>query len=277
MDQFNRLFQKSTENITCQLYSEISRLVRLYASNLLKMETTVAAGNDFTKLSFANAGQLEDENLGLGNDMWAYLSGIEEEYDPKPLFKAVCDFYVASLKKMLKKFPFGNSILRDLDIINPDKFCSYSFSTVEGLAKRFPQLGLADSRTFDLLREEFMDFKLSPANHSPVSTYNSATDEKPKPGAFWYKVGDETLDGQPQFPSLTNLMAGVLSIPASTADSERGFSILRKIHTDQRPSLQQSTIVSLMSIKFNYCHDTTFSSELLVECKKATLVSLNCS
>lgn len=86
-------------------------------------------------------------------------------------FKAVRDFYVASLKKMLKKFPFGDSIL---DIINPDKFCSYSFSTVEGLAKRFSQLGLADSRTLDLLREEFMDFKLSPADHPPFSTYNSA-------------------------------------------------------------------------------------------------------
>lgn len=221
MDRFNRLFQKSTENTTCQLYSEISRLVRLYASNLLKTETIVAAGNDLTKLSFANAGQLEDENLGLGNDMWAYLSGIEEEYDPKPLFKAVRDFYVASLKKMLKKFPFGDSILRDLDIINPDKFCSYSFSTVEGLAKRFPQLGLADSRTLDLLREEFMDFKLSPADHPPVSTYNSATDEKPRPGAFWYEVGKmKTLDGQPQFPSLTNLMADLLSILASNADSE---------------------------------------------------------
>ena len=86
MDRFNRLFQKSTKNTTCQLYSEISRLVRLYASSLLKTETIVAAGNDLTKLSFANVGQLEDGNLGLGNDTWAYLSGIEEEYDPKPLF-----------------------------------------------------------------------------------------------------------------------------------------------------------------------------------------------
>ena len=34
MDKFNRLFQKSTENTTCQLYSEMCRLVRLYASNI---------------------------------------------------------------------------------------------------------------------------------------------------------------------------------------------------------------------------------------------------
>ena len=35
MDNFNKVFQKSTENTTCQLYSEMSRLVRVYASNLL--------------------------------------------------------------------------------------------------------------------------------------------------------------------------------------------------------------------------------------------------
>ena len=38
MDKFNSLFQKSTQNTTCQLYTEMSRLVRLYASNPLKPE-----------------------------------------------------------------------------------------------------------------------------------------------------------------------------------------------------------------------------------------------
>ena len=34
MDTFNHLFQKSTENNTCLLYSKISRLVHLYTSNI---------------------------------------------------------------------------------------------------------------------------------------------------------------------------------------------------------------------------------------------------
>ena len=279
MDRFNRLFQKSSENTTCQLYSEMNRLVRLYASNLLKPETIVAARDNLSHLSFAYTEQLADENLGLGNDTWVYLSGIEEEFDPKPFYKAVREFYVATLKKMLKKFPFGDSILKDLGIINPDSVSTYSFSTIESLAKRFPQLSLSDSESLDSLREEFMDFKLSPADHPPVSTYKSATGEKPRAGAFWCEVGKiKTLDSELRFPSLARLMAGLLSIPASNADSERGFSILRKIHTDQRPSLKQSTIISLMAIKFNSeecCHDTTFSDDLLTKCKKATLLSLN--
>ena len=72
-------------------------------------------------------------------------------------------------------------------------------------------------------------------------------------------------------------MAGLLSIPVSNANSERGFSILRKIHTDQRSNLSQSTIIALMSIKFNSdccCHDAELPPELLQKCKKATLVTL---
>ena len=78
-----------------------------------------------------------------------------------------------------------------------------------------------------------------------------------------------TLDGERRFPSLTKLMMGLLSIPASNADSERGFSILRKIN--------QSTIIALMSIKFNCeycCIDSELNSDLLKSCKKATVSAL---
>ena len=68
-----------------------------------------------------------------------------------------------------------------------------------------------------------------------------------------------------RFANLAKLMVGLLAIPSSNADSERGFSILRKIHTDQRSNLDQSTVVALMSLKFNsdhYCHEVQFEQEL---------------
>jgi hypothetical protein len=72
---------------------------------------------------------------------------------------------------------------------------------------------------------------------------------RPRAGVFWWKLAKlEHLIGGDRFPMLTKLMAGLLSIPA---DSERGFSILGNIHTDQRPSLKQDTLISLMTIKFN--------------------------
>ena len=107
----------------------------MYASNLLKPEAITAVGDDLSNLSFARTNQVADENLGLGNDTWVYLAGMEEEHDPKLLYEAIRSFYVATVKKMLKKFPFGDTILKDLGIINPDKVTTYSFQTVKSLAK----------------------------------------------------------------------------------------------------------------------------------------------
>ena len=152
MDRFNRLFQKSTENTTCQLYAEMSRLVRLYASNVLQPEAIVAAGDNLSVLSLASADQLPNENLGLGDDTWVFIASLEEEHDIAPFYRAVRSFYIATITKMLKKFPFRDSILKDLGIINPHQVSAYSFNTIKSLAKRFKQVNLADSESIDKLR-----------------------------------------------------------------------------------------------------------------------------
>ncbi len=104
MDKFNRLFQKSKENSTCQLYNEMGRLVRLYASNLLKPDVIKATENKLGSLNLEKRGQLADENLGIGNATWVHLTELEEEHDVKPFYAAVRNWYVATIKKMLKNF-----------------------------------------------------------------------------------------------------------------------------------------------------------------------------
>ena len=46
----------------------------------------------------------------------------------------------------------------------------------------------------------------------------------------------KTMDGETRFGRLYQLMSGLLCIPTSNADAERGFSVLRKVHTDERSS-----------------------------------------
>lgn len=122
-----------------------------------------------------------------------------------------------------------------------------------------------------------MDFVLSPTDLPSIKVYRTADHKKkPRAGPFWHRVG--TLNGQDRFGTLCKLMFGLLVIPCSNADSERGFSILRKIHTDQRSNLDQSTIIALMSVKFNCddcCHDVKVDTELLKDCKKATYLYLH--
>jgi hypothetical protein len=192
--------------------------------------------------------------LGIGDGTWIVLAELEDEHDTKPFFSAVREFYLATIQKMLKKFPFGDSLLRDLGVLQPYKTSSYEVSTVLRLAKRFPQLGLTSSESLEHLKEEFTDFLLSPNDLEPASTYkawdpsfNAYRDaesvQKPCAGSFWWKVSQmKTANEEPRFPALCKLMFSLLSIPSSNADAERGFSILRKIHTDQRSNLDHSTI-----------------------------------
>ena len=72
-----------------------------------------------------------------------------------------------------------------MGVINPDRVSSINFSTIEGLAKRFPQLGISDSQSVDTLTINFMDLKLSLTDLPSPDTYKSATgDDKPRPGKF---------------------------------------------------------------------------------------------
>ena len=69
MDRFNRLFQKSSENTTCELYTEMNRLVRLYAANILTNEAILEATDNLRLLNFDDTNQLApDENLGIGDN-----------------------------------------------------------------------------------------------------------------------------------------------------------------------------------------------------------------
>ena len=74
MDKFNTVFQKSTENTTCMLHSETTRLVKLYAANLLSRNIILAAGENLKEICLDKKGQLHDENLGIGTKTWVCLS-----------------------------------------------------------------------------------------------------------------------------------------------------------------------------------------------------------
>ena len=147
------------------------------------------------------------------------------------------------------------------------------------MAKRFPQLGLDDPESLQCLKEEFTDFTLSPGDLPTPKKYNAVGHLKRVcAGPFWWEVGKiKTLSGESRFSKLYKLMSGLLSIPCSNADAERGFSMLRKVHTDQRASLSQSTIASLLTVKMNNsdcCYDTALPEELIKKCKKATTLHL---
>ena len=111
-----------------------------------------------------------------------------------------------------------------------------------------------------------MDFQLSPADLPSLSMYKAAgLTQKPRVGNFWFAVKrTKTLDGESRFSTLCRLMHELLSVPCSNADSERSYSVIRKFHTDQRSSRDQSAVIALMTMNFtcdNCCHSMIIDTD----------------
>ncbi len=95
----------------------MNRLVRLYASNFLTTDQILETNENLRLLDFVQENDVSNEELGIGNETWISVAELEFTYDTAPFFEAVRGFYVNSTKKMLKKFPFGDTLMDDLSVI----------------------------------------------------------------------------------------------------------------------------------------------------------------
>lgn len=83
----------------------------------------------------------------------------------------------------------------------------------------------------------------------------------------------KTSLGRMRFPQLKLVISTLLSLPHSNAASERAFSMVRKIHTDNRKSMLPKTLTGFLQVKINCddpCHSVSIPKELLQSAKSAT-------
>ena len=68
---------------------------------------------------------------------------------------------------------------------------------------------------------------------------------------YFHTVIAPTVPESPGQSQIFKICPGTLRKMPRKRAYPRSFAVLRKIHTDQHPTLKQSTIISLMAIKFN--------------------------
>ena len=80
--------------------------------------------------------------------------------------------------------------------------------------------------------------------------------------------------GEQKYLHTATLSLQLLSIPALNADSERVFSVVRRIKTEFRSSLSTETVSALIGCQFNKtsrcCESTKFDESLLAKAKTCT-------
>ena len=106
------------------------------------------------------------------------------------------------------------------------------------LAKLFPQLQLGEK--LDELKTKAFNLQM-------------AGDEDLLDTMMWMTSGQlGFIRLEPQgLPSQPTLLVLVCALPASNADSERCFSMVHKIDSEDRSHLERNTVASLLTFKIN--------------------------
>ena len=241
-DMFNVYFQTSSMSTIHKLHGESERLLKyclfssthssylqiLGLSQRLRTWTTTASSH---------------EDIYIGHDTSALLHLEDEGEDVESFYFSVVCFYEAFVTKQLKVFDFKSEILQSLAFLDPPKSQNMPPSTFSIIQKCLPVH--FDKAQVSL---EFREFAADSQVTSVVSENRDAL-------AFWMAVlRMKSPMEEPKYVHLATLALELLAIPASNADSERIFSLVRSVKTDFRASLTLETLSSLIGCHFNaYC------------------------
>ena len=165
-------------------------------------------------------------------------------------------FYKAVVKTMLTKFSFNDELVEDVVILLPENRSKVTVPAVFRSAKRFSVVVPEDK--FDALEAEVLDYSMAPELPSEPRDEGKPTNS----AELWGNIGIlKTLEGTDRFLYLVRLAKCILALPHSNADTERVFSIVRKIVTDYRTELDQSTLCAPVACKMN-CDDKCFQVDI---------------
>ena len=275
--RFNTVFQSNLAMLP-SLKVEVLRLLRVLLGKFIAAASVPTTHEGINEINLNDpAIQLADSELGIGHEAWSYLSEEEDFFDPgtlKIFFNGVREYYKAVTTTVLKKFSFNDHVFDDVTVLLPENRSDVSSAAVIRLAKRFSAAAPPD--IYDALEEEVLDYKLSAQSEFPeLDREGKECIENHQICSYWQCVGElKTLCGAARFPHLSRLSKCLLALPVSNAETERIFSIVRKIVTDYRSQMDQSTLCALISCKVNndtVCFQLDTPTSLLKEAKSATV------
>ena len=139
--KFSVAFQTSASRIGT-LHSDVRSLLKSFMSNIVDPDI-LQSHDDVTSVDYqSRSNQVCDDELGIATSTRLLLFGELEDTVhgtaiEKRFFTCVREFYVATISKMLKKFPFTESVIKELSFLDPLKRSNSSCSEIMSLASRF--------------------------------------------------------------------------------------------------------------------------------------------
>ena len=263
-ERFNVFFQTSSAATVHKILGESERLLKTVLSFYIDPKVVRLNSSDITKVNYTDSSNyLPSDKVFVGDNTTALLTHLRDNEGEQVhvVYEKVVNFYEQFIKKQLKVFPFESQVLHALEFLDPIKSLSIPssvFDTIEeNIAIEF------DKALTKLEHREFVcDTEICPEDDCDALT-------------FWLKVHSlKSAMGSLKYENLSILALQLLAIPTSNADSERVFSLVRRIKTDFRASLSPETVSALIGCHFNKsgkcCEVTKFDDSLLIQAKQCT-------
>ncbi|MGH0133285.1 UNVERIFIED_CONTAM: hypothetical protein FKN15_039742 [Acipenser sinensis] len=172
----------------------------------------------------------------------------------------------------VSKLPLHEELLKHAEVADISQRVNVKFESVLYFVRRFD---LVSVDRLDHLENEFVAYQVE---NIPEDILRSD-----RADVSWYKIGRifNPVTSQPKFALLAMVMLTVLIILHSNADTERIFSIVRKVQTEFRPNLSRKTLeaicvqkLKLLSVE-KKCYEAVYNKSVLMKCKSATYTKLH--
>lgn len=260
INKMNREFQ--SDGIKIQYL--IKRITTLYKTILQNFIISERIGDDLDNLDVSNPRNfLPLENMYFGAQCELFI--LETYVDKSDLqnFRLKClDFYIELSKQIKARFNFKDEVLNLAKILDPSVVFSEEFPSLIPVIHRFPVL--CEHRDIEKANTEWRLLKQS----KTLFEFDSVEE-------FWRHVFlmKNGVD-EPMFPTIKNIVAGLMCLPHSSAAAERIFSQVNLIKTKQRNRLHVKTCDALLHTKEmlrgSTCYEFNPSQSLLSKISAST-------
>ena len=239
-DKFNILFQTTSTSLIHRVHGETLRLLRIVLSFFVSSNELLSHGDDLASVDYVNtSNHITHDSIFVGDDTIALLLHLQDEgQEIDSFYKNVIAFYVSFIKKLLKVHNFNSPLWHTFSFLDPPQSRKISDCVFDDIEQVMP---ISFDKT--QVKLEAREFIVDP------DINNAPEDDAIR---FWLHISTiESPLGERKYYHISNLALNLLSIPASNADSERVFSLVRRIKTDFRSSLSTETLSALIGCHLN--------------------------
>ena len=231
LKKFELLFQTSKAVIHL-LHDHIVDLISSVCHAFIRAEFI----NEFVDLedviSVPVQKQLPDHGLLIGdNARIALRNDYLTATQIARFYNRVREFYGHLLKSLVHHLPVASFILRAVQFLDPSRKATVSEKDMMKLKKTFLLNG--DNDDFLLEWRQFLSDEVANSSHVSVDL-----------PAMWMRMKEEG-----KFPLLVSIAERALILPHGNAETERVFSLLKRVLKVERNRLQDPSINGLMTVK----------------------------